>query len=130
MDYRTLATGESISCLPLGSISRPGLFNNMNSIFLTNNSLGASHVPDLKKDLGMQGSIIPEEALFLSLVPVVWEPGEERYVVIKYSVLSVKLHTKTCDTKEKFHSENGRPEEAQPAHSSGIFGSGEGRSYV
>lgn len=127
MDYRTLATGESISSLPLSLISRHGLFNNTNSIFLTNNSLGASHVPDLSKDLGMQWQ--PEEALFLSLVPVVWEPGEERYVVIKYSVLSVKFHTETCDTKKKFH-ENGRPEEAQPAHASGIFGGGEGRSYV
>lgn len=35
MYYRPLATGESVSCLPLGLISRPGLFNNMNSILLT-----------------------------------------------------------------------------------------------
>lgn len=123
MDYRPLATGESINCLPLGSISRPGLFNNMYSIFLTNNSLGASHVPDLSKDLGMQWR--PEEALSLSLVPVVWGPGEGRYVVIKYSVLNVKLHTEVCDTKEKFY-ENGRPEEAQAAQASGIFGGWEG----
>lgn len=127
MHYRPLATGESVNCLPLGSICRPGLFNNMNSTFLTNNSLGTSHVPDVSKDLGMQWQ--PEEALYLSFVPVVWGPGEGRNVVIKHSAPNVKLQTEVCDIKEKF-CEDGRPEEAQSAHTSGIFGGWEGRTYV
>lgn len=127
MYYGPLATGESVNCLPLGSISRPGLFNNMKSTFLTNNSLGAAHVPDVSKDRGMQWRL--EEALSLSLVPVVWGPGEGRNEVIKYSVPNVKLQTEVCDRKEKLY-EDGRPEEAQSAHASGIFGGCEGGAYV
>lgn len=71
----------------------------------------------------------PEEALSLTLVPVVWGPGEGRNEVIKYSVQNVKLQTEVCDIKEKFY-ENCGPEEVRSAHASGIFGSWEGGIYV